>query len=230
MPYGTVPKVLVRLAVAGRQRRRPRGPDLDGRPDGRPAPRGHEDPQREQDRAGRRRHGRRGRRAGRGESHDRRRRGPVRVHARDGRPRGRRRPEPGAAGLRARAAQGEPVAPPLDREEPVRPDGGRGLPRRDVPRSVLRPALPRRRGALGLHAREREGVLVRALRRRPRDPLRGRASSTPGRQRPRSAGRSKAGARPRPPRPRRRSPPRSARSRFSTGPGLRSPPCGSGCP
>ena len=132
--------------------------------------------------------------------------------------------------VRARAPEGQPRAPALHREEPVAADGHRGVPRRDVPGPVVRPHLPGARRDQGLHAREREGVLDRPLRRRPRHALRRRRLRREGdrgrdpqglRRLGQGVGARGGGAEGRP---------RSAPSRSSTAPAPRSPRSSSGCP
>ena len=91
VPYGTVPKVTVRLAVLRRQRQRGPQPGLARRPDGRHALRRHGDPDRLADRRGRGEDGRLARRHRRREPHRDRRRRSLGVRPDHGRPRRRRR-------------------------------------------------------------------------------------------------------------------------------------------
>ena len=97
-------------------------------------------------------------------------------------------------GVRARAPEGRPGAPALDREEPAAAARPGEVPRRALRRPPLRPPLPDRGDALGLHDRAGARLLREELRRRALAPLRRRASSTPPPWRPRSARPSATGS------------------------------------
>ena len=159
---------------ADRQRRRESQRGLAGGPDRQPAVGRHADPQRRPDRRGGRPHGRLARRDRRREPHRHRRRRALGVRPPDDRAGRRRGAQPQAARVRDRPPQGGPGAAALDRQEPAPAARAGEAPRGPLRRQPVRPGLPDRGDAPGLHDRPGQGLLRPQLRRGARPPLRGR--------------------------------------------------------
>ena len=166
VPYGTVPKVTVRLAVLTGNVNEARQPGLAGRPRRRHAHGGHGHPHRLADRRGRGEDGRlaRRRRSARTArtSAATSSRSSARTWSRSS-PTSRAHPKFPEAELRAR--QGRPAAPALDRPQPAAAARAGEVPRGALRRSSVRPALPDRRDAPGLHPRAGSRLLRQELRR-----------------------------------------------------------------